>query len=110
VVLEKKVDVLSVHPAPFPEGSNSDERFAAWVKALPKADTATEKRQVKGTMPFTLLALDGSALGEVALTKGALGFRPSEQHRDFAAWLHANADDVFSRLHKEFLNHSKKKD
>jgi ParB family chromosome partitioning protein len=56
------------------------------------------------------MAQDGSALGEVALTKGALGFRPSAQHRDFAAWLHANADDVFSRLHEEFLNQSKKKD
>jgi len=110
VVLEKNIDVLSVHPAPFPEGSSSDERFAAWVKALPRADTPKEKRQPRGTTPFTLMAQDGSALGEVALTKGALGFRPSAQHRDFAAWLHANADDVFSRLHEEFLSQSKKKD
>ena len=110
VVLEKKIDVLSVHPAPFPDGSSSDERFAAWVKALPKADTAKEKRQENGTTPFALTAQDGSALGEVAFTKGALGFRPSAQHRDFAAWLHANADDVFRRLHEEFLNQSKKRD
>lgn len=110
VVLEKKIDVLSVHPAPFPEGSSSDERFAAWVKALPRPDTPKEKRQPRGTTPFTLMAQDGSALGEVALTKGALGFRPTAQHRDFVAWLHSNADDVFSRLHEEFLSQSKKKD
>ena len=65
---------------------------------------------VRWKTPFTLMAQDGSALGEVALTKGALGFRPSAQHRDFVAWLHSNADDVFSRLHEEFLSQSKKED
>jgi ParB family chromosome partitioning protein len=38
-VLEEKIDVLAVHPAPFPAGSSSDDRFLAWIKALPRAET-----------------------------------------------------------------------
>jgi ParB family chromosome partitioning protein len=109
-VLEKKIDARSVHPDPFADGSSSDERFAAWVKALPKAEAAKEKRHEKGKAPLRVAAQDGSALGEVGLSKGTLGFRPSAQHRDFATWLHQNADVVFLRLHEEFLSQSKKKD
>lgn len=105
MVLEKQIDVLSVHPAPFPEGCTSDDRFVAWVKALPKAETA---RQEKATAAIRITAQDGSTLGEIALTKGTLGFRPSARHRDFAGWLHANADAVFQRLHEEFLAQPKK--
>jgi len=108
MILEKKIDAFAVHPAPFPEGSTSDERFAAWVKAIPSNETPKPERQVKGTTAVLVTARDGSAIGEVDLDKGALGFRPSSLHGEFAGWLHKNADAVFSRLHDEFLTQSKK--
>lgn len=109
-VLERKINVLSVHPDPFLDGSTSDERFAAWIKALPLAETTKQERAEKGKSTLKIKAQDGSALGEIDLTRGTLGFRPSAQHRDFASWLHTNADSVFRRLHEEFLSQSAKKD
>lgn len=108
MVLEKEIDVSAVHPAPFSDGSTSDERFAAWMKALPNAEAPKPKRQEKGTTAVPITAKDGSALGEVDLSKGALGFRPSVRHGDFASWLHKNADAVFLGLHEEFLTQSRK--
>ena len=107
-VLERKIDVLSVHPGPFPDGAKSDERFAAWMKALPLA--AKQEPADKGKAPLKIKAQDGSALGEIDLHRGTLGFRPSVRHRDFASWLHLNADPVFRRLHEEFLSQSAEKD
>jgi ParB family chromosome partitioning protein len=109
VVLERKIDVFAVHPAPFQDGSTSDERFAAWIKALPKAEAHKPERQEKRRLAVPIAAQDGSALGEVDLGKSGLSFRPSARHRDFASWLHNNADAVFLRLHEEFLTQSKKK-
>lgn len=109
-VLERKIDVLSVHPDPFLDGSTSDERFAAWIKALPLAETTKQERAEKGKSTLKIKAQDGSALGAIDLTRGTLGFRPSARHRDFASWLHTNADPVFRRLHEEFLSQSAKKD
>lgn len=109
-VLERKINVLSVHPDPFLDGSTSDERFAAWIKALPLAETTKQERVEKGKSTLKIRAKDGSALGEIDLTRGTLGFRPSARHSDFASWLHTNADSVFRRLHEEFLSQSAKKD
>jgi ParB family chromosome partitioning protein len=109
-VLERKIDVLSVHPGPFPDGSTSDERFLAWIKALPLAETMKHERAEKGKATIKIQAQDGSALGEIDFTRGTLGFRPSARHHDFANWLHINADTVFRRLHEEFLSQSTKKD
>ncbi|NJM81441.1 MAG: plasmid partitioning protein RepB [Tabrizicola sp.] len=109
-VLDRKIDVLSVHPGPFPEGSTSDERFAAWQKALPLSETAKPERAETGKASLRIAAQDGSALGEIDLTKGTLSFRPSARQRDFAKWLHMNAEPAFRRLHEEFLSQSTKKD
>lgn len=109
-VLERKIDVLSVHPDPFPDRSTSDERFAAWVKALPSVEATKLERAENGKATIKIKAKDGSALGEIDLTRGTLGFRPLASHRDFANWLHINADPVFRRLHEEFLSQATKKD
>lgn len=109
MILEKKIDASAVHPAPFPEGSTSDERFAAWMKALSQVGAPNAKRQTTGALAVPITAKDGSTLGEVDLIKGALGFRPSSHHADFASWLHTSADVVFPRLHEEFLSQSKKR-
>ncbi len=69
-VLERKIDVLSVHPSPFPDGSTSDERFAAWIKALPLAETTKQEQAERGKATLKIKAQDGSALGEIGLTRG----------------------------------------
>lgn len=109
-VLEKKIDVSAVHPAPFPDGSTSDDRFAAWAKALPKAEAPKPKGQEGGKTAVPITAKNGAAVGEVDLSNGALAFRPTARTGDFANWLHKNADAVFRRLHEEFLAQSKKPD
>lgn len=107
-VLEEKIDVLAVHPAPFPAGSSSDDRFLAWIKALPRAETPGRAAQTPAAA-VPIKARDGSVLGAVDISKGAMSFRPSARNADFAGWLHQNAGTVFSRLHEEFLSQSKKK-
>lgn len=99
MVLEQKIDVASVHPDAFPADSTSDQRFADWVKALPKP--ARKPRAADPVMQ--VMGRDGAPLGDVALKKGTLGFRPTAANARFADWLHENADAVFSRLHEEFL-------
>lgn len=99
-VLEQKIDATAVHPAPFPATATSDQRFAAWVKALPKAAAPQP-----GPSPVvSVTAKDGSPLGAVDLGRGKLGFRPA--NAAFADWLFHNADAVFSRLHQDFLGQS----
>jgi ParB family chromosome partitioning protein len=102
-VLEQGIDASTIHPAPFAEGSNSDQRFAAWVKALPEPPKAPAAPRT----PVSIIAKDGSDLGEVELNRGKLGFRPSAGQTAFAAWLHENAEMVFSQLHQEFVTRSR---
>jgi ParB family chromosome partitioning protein len=80
----------------------------AWTKALPKAETPGRAAQTPhgGRADH---GQDGSVLGAVDISKGAMSFRPSARNSDFAGWLHQNAGTVFSRLHEEFLSQSKKK-
>ena len=108
-LLEQKVDASSVHPAPFAADSTSDQRFAAWVAAFTKATTPQTQKPAAASKAVTILAQDGSALGEVGISKGNLGYRPSTQQAAFATWLHQNAGSVFSRLHEEFLAQAKTK-
>lgn len=105
-VLDQKVDVGAIHPAPFPAGSTSDQRFAAWAAALFKDTTA---RPGKARQTVAIKAKDGTAIGELDMAKGNLGFRPSARNAAFAAWLHQNAGAVFLRLHDEFLAQSQGK-
>lgn len=105
-VLEQGIDASAIHPAPFPDGFTSDQRFAAWVKALP----APPKAPAKPRSPISITAKDGTDIGEVELNRGKLGFRPSARQTDFAAWLHENAETVFSRLHQEFVTRPKTDD
>ena len=102
-VLDAKVDAASIHPAPFPAGSTSDQRFAAWAVAFTKATSGPSPARDNGGKAVAIAAKDGSALGEVGFSKGNLGYRPTTQQAEFAAWLHQNAGSVFSRLHEEFV-------
>jgi ParB family chromosome partitioning protein len=74
------------------------------------AETAKPERAETGKASLRIAVQDGSALGEIDLTRGTLSFRPSARQRGFAKWLHMNAEPVFRRLHEEFLSQSTKKD
>lgn len=106
-VIDRKIDALTVHPGPFAPNLSSDERFAAWVAAL---QAATPRARAERPAPLPVTAQDGTPLGEVDLTKGRLGFRPTPKNAAFADWLHQNAGSVFARLHEEFLARSGKPD
>lgn len=108
-VLEQKIDVGTIHPAPFPTASTTDQRFTAWAAALVEATTARPQKPRKPGQAVPVKANDGTALGEVELARGKLGFRPSAHNAAFAGWLHQNAETVFSRLHEEFLAQFKAK-
>lgn len=102
-VLDQKVDIAAVHPAPFPAGSTSDQRFAIWSAAVVEAANKRPEKPDPARNAVAIKATDGTELGEVELAKGRLGFRPAAGNAAFAAWLHQNADAVFQRLHEEYL-------
>lgn len=96
-LLEQQIDPRGIHPAPFATGTTSDQRFAAWVAALPAS------RPVRPPAPGLVVQDSaGADLGEVSLQKGRLSFRATARNAAFADWLHANAGAVFARLHDEF--------
>lgn len=107
-ILDEKIDAAAVHPAPFPAGLTSDQRFDAWSKLALNTGKNNTTRKVQQAQPRLLKAQDGSAIGTIALQKDTLSFRPASKGDPFTAWLHGNAEMVFSRLYEEFLARSVK--
>lgn len=103
-VLDQQVDARSVHPAPFPAGLTSDQRFELWSKAL-KAPPKPRKSPVSEPV----LTRDGKALGTVTRAKGAVTFQPAPGDA-FATWLTENAAEAMARLHEDFLARPKPRD
>lgn len=108
-VLEEGIDVMAVHPAPFVAGLNSDQRFDAWVKAIPSATTKRAASTPKSEA-IAVRGRNGLTLGSLELKKGKLSFQASSKTAAFASWLYENSDQAFSKLHDEFLSQSKKPD
>jgi ParB family chromosome partitioning protein len=104
-ILDQKIDVLSVHPSPFPANLTSDQRFDAWARALPSAAQRRIKEGGSAQQVVVVKEKNGSELGSVGLRKGKLSFQSSARNGAFADWLHQNAAEVFPRLHEEFLAH-----
>ncbi len=107
-IIEQKIDATSVHPAPFPVGSTSDQRFDAWVKALSPVATARKTEVRASVAALVVKNTIGTALGSVDLKNGKLSFKPSPQNAAFTQWIHQNAETLFPRLHQEFLTQSRK--
>ena len=107
-LLDEKTDTTSVHPAPFPPGLTSDQRFDAWSKLAMKAGKNSTTHKVHVAQSVLVKSQDGSALGTIALQKGTLSFQAASKGDPFTAWLHGNAETVFPRLHEEFLARSVK--
>ena len=107
-LLDEKIDAAFVHPAPFPAGLTSDQRFDAWSKLAMKAGTNSTTRKFQQAQPMLIKTHDGTVIGSVALQKGTLSFQTTSKSDPFTAWLHGNAETVFPRLHKEFLARSVK--
>jgi ParB family chromosome partitioning protein len=102
-LLDQKIDAASVHPAPFPAGLTSDQRFDVWSKLAMKAGKNSTTRKAQQAQPMLIKAQDGSVIGSIALQKGTLSFQATAKSDPFTAWLHGNAQTVFPRLHEEFL-------
>ncbi|NUB45981.1 plasmid partitioning protein RepB [Fertoebacter nigrum] len=107
-VIEQKIDAMSVHPEPFPAGLTSDQRFDAWMKAIPSAASAHKAESSRSAAAVIVKATNGLELGAVGLKKGRLSFASTAENVAFAGWLHQNADTLFPRLHEEFLARSRK--
>lgn len=107
-ILEEKIDAAAVHPAPFPAGLTSDQRFDAWSKSTVKPGKNSTTRKVRQAQPMPIKAQDGSVIGTIALHKNTLSFQAVSRDNPFTAWLHGNAETVFRRLHEEFLARSVK--
>ncbi|MGB3278347.1 MAG: hypothetical protein WBA92_04045, partial [Pseudorhodobacter sp.] len=98
----------AVHPAPFPAGLTSDQRFDAWSKLAVKTGKNSTTRKVQQAQSVLVKAQDGSVIGTIALQKDTLSFQAASKGDPFTAWLHGNAETVFPRLHEEFLARSVK--
>ena len=102
-LLDEKTDAIAVHPAPFPAGLTSDQRFDAWSKMAMKTGKISTSRKVQQGNSMLVKSRDGSTIGTVALQKDTLSFQAASKGDPFTAWLHGSAETVFSRLHEEFL-------
>ncbi len=102
-MLDENTDARSVHPAPFPVGLTSDQRFEAWAKALSTGVKRSPVRGVSSGQTVSISAKDGSELGTVKLLKGKLSFQTATRKSNFSIWLHENARELFAQLHDEFL-------
>ena len=107
-ILDGKIDAAAVHPAPFPAGFTSDQRFDAWAKLAMSIGRTRPTREVRQAKSLLVKRKDGSVIGTVALQKDVLSFQAAAKGEAFTAWLHGRAETVFSRLHEEFLAHSAK--
>ena len=107
-ILDEKIDAASVHPAPFPAGLTSDQRFDAWSKLAINTGKSSTSREIQPTRAVPVNAQNGSVIGTVSLQKDKLSFQAVSKGDQFAAWLHENAETVFPRLHDEFLARSAK--
>ena len=107
-ILDEKIDTASVHPAPFPAGLTSDQRFDAWSKLAVNTGKNRTSREIQPKQAVPVNAQDGSVIGTVSLQKDKLSFQAASKGDPFAAWLHGNAETVFPRLHEEFLARSAK--
>jgi len=105
-ILEQRIDATSVHPAPFHPDLTSDQRFDVWAKSLSTAVSTVSNRQRQPATKIGVKRSDGKDLGSVTLQKGKLTFQSIDSDDQFSAWLHANAETLFPRLHTEFLAHS----
>ena len=102
-ILDEKIDASSVHPAPFPAGLTSDQRFDAWSKLAVKTGKNSTTSKVQQTQAVPVKAQDGSVIGTVSLQKDKLSFQAASKGDPFTTWLHGNAETAFVRLHEEFL-------
>lgn len=102
-LLAAKTDVASVHPAPFPVGLTSDQRFDAWSKAALTMGITTAPRKVPPETATVVKARDGAVLGTVSFEKGKISFLAPKAEPRFTEWLHENAGTLFPQLHEEFL-------
>lgn len=100
-ILEGQIAAGSVHPAPFAPELTSDQRFEAWVRAIPSA--ARPVKAAAGDSAAPILARDGTELGSVRLQRARMSFEATAGNAAFAAWLHDEAQDLLPRLHEEFL-------
>ena len=91
-LLDEKIDAAFVHPAPFPAGLTSDQRFDAWSKLAMKAGKGSTTRKVQQAQPMLIKTHDGTVIGSVALQKGTLSFQTTSKSDPFTAWLHGNAE------------------
>lgn len=107
-ILDEKIDATVVHPAPFPAGLTSDQRFDAWSKLAMKAGKNSTTRNIQQAQSTLVRAQDGSVIGTIALQKDALSFQAVSKGDPFTAWLHGNAETILPRLHEEFLARSVK--
>lgn len=107
-LLDEKVDVSAVHPAPFPAGLTSDQRFDVWSTLATKTEKNSKAATSRQPHSMPVKTQDGSVIGSVALLKDTLSFRAASKGDPFTAWLHDNAETVFPRLHEEFLARSEK--
>ncbi|MDO9641261.1 MAG: plasmid partitioning protein RepB [Pseudotabrizicola sp.] len=107
-LLDENVDVATVHPAPFPTGLTSDQRFDLWSKLATKSGKNSKAPKPQQPQSMLVKAQDGSVIGTIALQNDTLSFRAASKGDPFAAWLHENAETVFPRLHEKFLARSEK--
>jgi ParB family transcriptional regulator, chromosome partitioning protein len=104
-ILEQKINPAAVHPAPFPTGLTSDQRFDLWSKSALSKATSSLAHKAPEARVVLIKAKDGSAIGALTLQKDRLSFQAA-QGNAFATWLLENAEKLFPQLHEDFLAHS----
>jgi ParB family chromosome partitioning protein len=107
-ILDEKIDAAVVHPAPFPPGLTSDQKFDAWSKLAVNTGKVITNRKAPKAQSVRVKAQDGSVIGTVSLQNEKLSFQTTSKGDPFATWLYGNAETVFARLHEEFLARSAK--
>jgi ParB family chromosome partitioning protein len=107
-ILDEKINAADVHPAPFPAGLASDQRFDAWSKLAVYSGKNSTTRKPQRAQSAPVKARDGTVLGTLSLQKDKLSYQAASKGDAFTAWLNGNAETVFLRLHEEFLARSTK--
>lgn len=98
LVQDRGIDASAVHAEPFAAHMTSDQRFAAWVKALEAELPAPEKPV---TSRAVVTGADGARIGSAVVKDGKLTFQAEDA--GFARWLEENAAAILRRLHDDYL-------
>lgn len=104
-ILDQKIDTRAVHPAAFPAGLTSDQRFDLWSKSALAKTPGRPAPKASEAQAVIIKAKDGTAIGTLTLQKDRLSFQAA-QGADFTTWLHDNAETLFLQLHDDFLARS----